>query len=73
MQRASKVLWEAYESARALPMHMLALVREESLTPQLMAKRLSCLDRDRIDWLLRAELGEVRCVLRIMLTLTQLS
>jgi hypothetical protein len=43
-------------------MHMLGLVDEEFVSPQLLAKRLNCLDRDRIDWLLGAQPGEVRCV-----------
>lgn len=57
---AGRKLWEAYESARALPMHMLALVREEALTPELMVQRLRCLDKSRMEWLVQAEPGDVR-------------
>lgn len=60
VQRATRVLWEAYESARALPMHMLALLKDEAITPQYLAKRLNGFSRERVEWLVRAELGDVR-------------
>lgn len=57
---AARKLWEAHESALALPMHMVGLIREEAITPELMVQRLRCLGRSRMEWLLRAELGNVR-------------
>jgi hypothetical protein len=39
---------------------MLALLKPESVTPELLAKRLSCLSRDRVEWLLGANMGDIR-------------
>lgn len=41
-------------------MHMLALTREEAITPEMLVHRLRCLDKSRVEWLVRAEAGDVR-------------
>jgi hypothetical protein len=41
-------------------MHMLGLISEEAVTPELLIQRLRCLDRSRVEWLVEAELGNFR-------------
>jgi hypothetical protein len=60
VDRASRQLWQAYEEDRALPMQMLGLLNPELVTPQLLAKRLNCLRRERVEWLMEAHKGDFR-------------
>lgn len=59
---ANRQLWNGYELGRALPMHIIGLLKQETVGPQLLLPRLGMLSRERIDWLLDAEMGNVRCV-----------
>ncbi len=55
------MLWQTYETARALPSHFLGCVQEAQVTPQLFMKRLQSLDKERMVWLAEAQMGDVRC------------
>lgn len=59
------MLWEGYETARSLPMHMTALTSSEYIEPEKMAHRLGAMPAAdeataRTRWLLEAPAGDVR-------------